>query len=180
MRLFIALSLPEAVRAELAAAQGRLPGEAVRWAAPEGMHLTLQFLGEADDALAAPLVAALGAIPRAPLRLRLAGLGAFPDGRRPRVIWAGVGGETARLAALQAAVLAATTPLGFAAEARPWSPHITLGRARQGAAPAALRALGEALGRMPPPPPVEWEAGRPTLYASRLGPGGAAYTALGP
>jgi 2'-5' RNA ligase len=180
MRLFIALELPDEVRSELAAVQGRLPGDGVRWAAPASMHLTLQFLGEAAEALVAPLVVALAAAPRVDLRLRLAGLGAFPDQWRPRVIWAGVGGEMARLTELQAAVVAATAPLGFAVEARPWSPHITLGRARQGAAPAALRALGEALDRAAHPPPLEWEAGRPTLYASRLGPGGAVYTALGP
>lgn len=179
MRLFIALELPEAVKAELAAVQGRLPREAVRWVRAEGMHLTLQFLGEADGGLVEPLVAALAAIPRVPLQLRLAGLGTF-GGRTPRVVWAGVAGDTEALARLQAAVVAATAPLGFVAEARPWSPHLTLGRARQDARPDALRALADAVRRAPPPAPLEWDAGSPILFESKLGPRGAAYVALGP
>jgi 2'-5' RNA ligase len=179
MRLFIALELPEAVRAELAAVQGRLPGGSIRWVRAGGMHLTLQFLGEADGGVVEPLIAGLAAIPREPLRLRLDGLGTF-GGRAPRVVWAGVGGDSGALMRLQAAVVAATAPLGFAAEARPWSPHLTLGRARQDARPDALRALADAVRSAPPPAPLEWDAGGPVLFESKLGPGGAAYTALGP
>jgi 2'-5' RNA ligase len=180
MRLFIALQLPEEVKAALAAAQARLPDQAVRWTSPAAIHLTLQFLGEADEALVEPLVAALAALPAEPIRLRLAGLGAFPNSRQPRVVWAGVAGDTEALLRLQAAVTTATAPLGFAGEARAFKPHLTLGRARQDARPEALRALGAALGAVEPPPPLVWEAGRATLYQSTLTPRGAIYTDLGP
>lgn len=180
MRLFIALELPADVRAELAAAQARLSGHPLRWVAPAGIHLTLQFLGEVDDGLAPSVLAALAALEVAPFSLSLAGLGAFPTARQPRVVWVGLGGDTGALAALQAAVGAATAPLGFTPEARPFRAHLTLGRARPDAAPAALRALGEALARVAPPPPLSWTAGAPALFQSTLTPQGARYTRLGP
>ncbi|NTU83837.1 MAG: RNA 2',3'-cyclic phosphodiesterase [Chloroflexales bacterium] len=179
MRLFIALDLPEPLRAELAAAQARLRGHPVRWSEPAGIHLTLQFLGETDQALVAPLLEALSAIAVAPLTLVLAGLGAFPSTRQPHVIWVGVGGDTQALARLQSAVAAATAPLGFIPERRAFTAHLTLGRARQEASPEQLRALGEALARIQPPAPLIWEATRPILFQSILTPRGATYTQLG-
>lgn len=180
MRLFIALELPQDVKAELAQAQRGLPAGAVRWADVAGMHLTLQFLGETDEGLVAPLVAGLAAIPAELIRLSLAGLGGFPNLRQPRVVWAGVAGDTAALVRLQAAVVAATEPLGFAPEARAFKAHLTLGRARKDARPDQLRAVGEAVAKAAPPAPLAWEAGHPTLYQSTLTPRGAIYTALGP
>lgn len=180
MRLFIALDVPDSVRLELARAQGLLRDHPVRWADPAGMHLTLQFLGEADGVLLGPLLDALAGLAAGPFRLSLAGLGAFPGLGQPRVVWAGIGGDTAALAALQRAVTAATAPLGFTPEARAFAPHLTLGRARQGARPAELRALGEAVGRLAPPSPLAWEAGAPILFQSTTTTRGAVYTRLGP
>jgi RNA 2',3'-cyclic 3'-phosphodiesterase len=182
MRLFIALELPEAVRAELAATQARLragtPPPPLRWADPAGFHLTLQFLGEAPASLVAPLAEALAALPAPPLSLRLDGLGAFPNLRRPQVVWVGVAGDTAALAALRAEVLAATAPLGFGVEARDFRPHLTLGRAQRTAHPLRLEALGTAIERAAPPAPLSWPGGRPILFQSTLGAGGAVYTRL--
>lgn len=180
MRLFIALALPDEVRAELAQTQRRLRGHPLRWSPPQGMHLTLQFLGEADAGLVPPLLTALAGLDVAPLRLRLEGLGGFPNARQPRVVWAGVDGDTVALAALQAAVVAATAPLGFVAEERPFRAHLTLGRARPDAGPVELRALGEALAHAAPLAPLAWEAGAPALYQSTLTAEGARYTRLGP
>lgn len=180
VRLFVALELPEAVRAELARAQAGLQGCGLRLADVAGLHLTLQFLGDADESLVGPLLSALGAVAAGPITLRLAGLGGFPSSRLPKVAWVGVDGDLARLGALQAAVLGATAPLGFAAEQRAFTPHLTLGRARKDAGPGELRAIGAALARAPAPAPIVWAAGRPTLYQSVLTPRGAVYTALGP
>jgi 2'-5' RNA ligase len=180
MRLFIALSLPDKVRRELARIQSGLQGAPLRWADPAGMHLTLQFLGETPEGRVAALLTALAALPAAPFTLRLEGLGAFPDLRRPRVIWVGLGGELAALSRLQAAVLAATAPLGFAPEERRFHPHLTLGRVRQQAGPEERRALGRAVEGAAPPAPLAWAAGGPALFQSTLTPAGAAYTALGP
>ena len=179
MRLFIALDLAESARAELVAAQTRLHDHPVRWADPAGMHLTLQFLGEADEALVPPLLTALAAISVGPFQLALGELGAFPNASQPRIIWAGVAGDTAALIRLQRAVTQATAPLGFIPEARPFKPHLTLGRIRQEAHPAQLHALGVALARVAPPAPSVWEAGRPTLFQSTLTARGAVYTRLG-
>lgn len=180
MRLFIALELPEVVRAELVTAQARLRAGAppLRWANPVGMHLTLQFLGEAPASLVAPLAAALAALPAPAFSLRLDGLGAFPNLRRPQVVWAGVAGDTAALAELRAAVLAVTAPLGFGAEAHGFRPHLTLGRAQRIAHPLRLEALGTALERAVPPAPLSWLGGRPMLFQSTLGTGGTVYTRL--
>jgi RNA 2',3'-cyclic 3'-phosphodiesterase len=182
MRLFIAIDLPDHVRAALAEAQARLSrsGHAVRWAAVEGLHLTLQFLGETDPARAPGLLAALEAIPAPALTLRLGGLGAFPSAARPRVIWAGLAGDTEALGALQRVVVAATGPLGFVPEDRPFAPHLTLGRARQDVGPAQIQALAAALATAAPPAPAGWQAGRPLLFESRSTPRGVVYTPLGP
>jgi 2'-5' RNA ligase len=180
MRLFIALALPAEVHEELALAQARLRGLPVRWASPAGIHLTLQFIGEAPERSAPALLEALAGLPDTPFELRLDGLGAFPDLRRPRVVWAGLGGDLAALARLQAAVLGATAPLGFTPEARPFRPHLTLGRVRQDVGPEERAAVGRAVERAAPPAPLAWPAGAPTLFQSALTPAGAVYTALGP
>lgn len=180
MRLFIALDLPAAVRDELAAAQRRLRGQPVRWSAPASMHLTLQFLGETAESLVAPLLAGLEAIAAPAIRLRLEGLGAFPNPARARVIWAGVAGDTAALSELQQRVLTVTEPLGFEPERRPFRAHLTLGRVRQDTRPEQLRTLAAALAATPPPAPLAWEAGRPILFQSTLTPQGAIYRRLGP
>lgn len=180
MRLFIALSIPDEVRRELARAQAGLRGLPVRWADPAGIHLTLQFLGETAEGSVPPLLAALAAVPATTFPLRLAGLGAFPNLRQPRVVWAGLDGDLAALARLQAAVLAATAPLGFVPEERPFRPHLTLGRVRQEAGPEERRAIGRAVERAAALAPLSWEAAGPTLYQSTLTPRGAVYKALGP
>lgn len=180
MRLFIALPLPVTVLDELAAVQRRLraAGLPVRWVDPAGVHLTLQFLGEAPETQVPPLLAALAALPPAPFSLRLAEIGAFPNLRRPRVIWVGLAGAVAALRDLQRAVLAATAPLGFVPEERPFSPHLTLGRLRSDARPAQIEALAEQIARAQPPAPITWESDLPRLFQSTLTSQGAVYTKL--
>jgi 2'-5' RNA ligase len=114
--------------------------------------------------------------------LRTAGLGVFPNLRRPRVIWLGLHGPAHRLTALHHDLGEALRGLGFAVEAGPLHPHITLGRVRNTGTPTfALRDLPEAIrprladaGATPPPvrsvPVREVE-----LVRSFLGPGGARY-----
>jgi 2'-5' RNA ligase len=182
LRLFIALPLPEPALAELAAVQRRLrnSGHPVRWADPQGIHLTLQFLGPTDPALVQPLLEALSRIAPAPFPLHLGPLGAFPGLREPRIVWVGLAGDTAALSALQAAVAQATAPFGFVPEARPFHPHLTLGRTRPEARPEQRRRLGATLAAAAPPQPVRWMNAGPLLYASTLTPQGAVYRVLGP
>ena len=88
LRLFVALDLPEPVRARLAMLQGGIPG--ARWIKPENFHVTLRFVGEVDDPVASDLDAALGRIAAPPFRLALQGVGHFGTERRPEALWAGV------------------------------------------------------------------------------------------
>jgi 2'-5' RNA ligase len=132
MRLFVAIELPEDLKAAIARVQEQLKssGPAANWTRPEGIHLTLKFLGEVEETKAAGIIEALQGACRGtqPLRLEIAGAGAFPNVRAPRVLWVGARGDTEQLATLQAAVEDSMEKLGFAREARKFSPHLTLAR----------------------------------------------------
>ncbi len=133
MRTFIAIDLDPAIKAALLELVGALQrkGAEVRWVRPEGLHLTLKFLGEVEPsglpAVAEAVRTAAAAGPSFPLAVR--GTGTFPDGSRPRVLWAGVG-EGPELLGLQEAVEAGLEKEGYPREARPFHPHLTLGRVK--------------------------------------------------
>ncbi len=158
LRLFIAVALPPEVRETLARVIGRLRDaelRGVRLVAPEGVHVTLKFLGNVDAGLVASLAEALGAAGSdvAPFELALQGVGAFPDERAPRVLWAGIAGDTEALAGLARRVDEACATLGFARERRPFAPHLTIARLRDTAtsedrvrAAQALAAVGSDVG----------------------------------
>ena len=155
MRLFVALDFPEAVRESLRELIARLKplSRAARWVRPEGMHVTLKFIGETDSQKVVSLRVALGAIhsPQ-PVEMHFRGLGFFPNERKPRVLWCGVE-SSSNLAELAAAVERALVPLGFPPEGRDFMPHLTLARfpSPQGAAEGNVsHALGN--GRIPVSP----------------------------
>jgi RNA 2',3'-cyclic 3'-phosphodiesterase len=182
LRLFIAIDVPPAVRQQLRAIQRRLAthASAVRWVDPEGVHVTLKFLGETPresvDAITAGLERAARGI--APFELRTADPGGFPSGQRPRVIWLGVGGDRESLAMAHAAVERAIAPLGFPTEDRPFSPHLTLGRMSRDARPADVRAAADALRSLPGSQPIAWRVNELLLMQSQLSRAGARYTAI--
>lgn len=132
MRTFIAIELPAAIKRGIAQVQDRLrqAGASATWTRPEGIHLTLKFLGEVEEAGAQDILRALEGAAQGTgnLMLEVAGAGAFPNTKVPRVLWLGVTGDTTKLAALQTAVEAAMEGLGFEREERKFSPHLTLGR----------------------------------------------------
>ena len=135
VRCFIAVHLPAEVRAELTSLEDRLKARRhpfVKWVDPGSLHLTLKFLGNAAADSIPRIVDAMSraAGPHAPFRLRLAGTGAFPGWQHPQVVWVGVEGDLDRLTALQKDLEAAVSPLGFPAESRSFSAHLTLGRLR--------------------------------------------------
>jgi 2'-5' RNA ligase len=131
MRLFAALPVAGAAREDLERLLGILRRESwpVRWLGPEALHLTLKFFGAVPEeqlaAIDAALARAVAGIP--PLDLVLTEVSAFPDIRRPRVIWAGLEGPVA-LELLADRLERACEPLGFPSEGRPFRPHVTLGR----------------------------------------------------
>jgi 2'-5' RNA ligase len=130
VRLFIALDFPDAVRESLRELIARLKTESssARWVLPEGMHITLKFIGETDSERMNSLRAALAAIRSAqPVVMHFRGLGFFPHERQPRVLWCGVEASP-NLAELAADVERALEPLGFPPETREFVPHLTLAR----------------------------------------------------
>lgn len=142
MRTFVAINLPHEAKELLRGVQTALDRgfRGVSWVKPESMHLTLKFLGEIDEARAADAAAALerAAAGAARFDLEIEGVGAFPNARNPRVVWAGVR-PVPGLMALQQAVEKALRETGFEAEDRPFSPHLTLCRVKS---PVDGRALG--------------------------------------
>jgi 2'-5' RNA ligase len=179
LRLFVAIELEPGVREALARVQDELrkrPLPSLRWVRPEGIHLTLKFLGETPADLVPAIESALAEAVAglSPFQVALGPLGTF-GGRRPRVLWVDVTGDVDRLKELQERVERALAPLGVPREERAYSPHLTLARLPPSA--AAGPALEEALAAVPPPE-AAMEAREVSLVLSRLQPGGAVYERL--
>jgi len=177
MRLFIAVDLPEEVREVLRRGLGPLKRDEppARWVRPEGMHITLKFLGEQapelveglDRAAAGPL----SSLP--PVTVQLGGGGFFPNDRRPRVAW--VGGQAPGLEAWAHEVEDAAANLGIAREARAFSLHLTLARLERPWGVQAVEHYKVQLGKWRFPEFVAREA---VLFQSELQPSGAVYTPM--
>ena len=169
MRLFVAITAPAVVLEELEAAVAPLrsawPG--LSWTGRHAWHVTLAFLGEVGDDVAAALGPRLGrAAYRHPsLSLSFAGCGAFPGARRTRVLWTGVHGDQPALTALARSVSAGARRAGAPPpdEGRPLRPHLTLARSR---VPADVSRLVEALAGYAGAP---WAAAEIHLIRSHLG-----------
>ena len=143
MRLFYGLELPEDVRARAGAwlEDARVRSQAFRgarvdWTAAANLHVTLKFLGQVKEN-EVPGVLAEGteaARHAKPFRLSVGGLGAFPSGdsKPARILWAGVQEPTGRLGLLVQSLEARLEGLGFIRETRPFHPHLTLGRVKDG------------------------------------------------
>ncbi len=134
-RLFIAFPFSEAIREKCLALQGRgkKQGLALRWCQPEQLHLTLVFLGNinAEEGREVEAILQAAAERFSPFELRISGLGAFPNYRKPRVLWLGLS-ENPCLMVLQQNLSEALVEFGIAREARPFHPHLSLGRFRRG------------------------------------------------
>ncbi len=193
MRTFIAIDMPAPVLRQLTAAQRRLTqhlltqqlDRCVRWTPAGNLHLTLRFLGEIDGLQQRMLAHGLAEIAarHAPLALFADGVGCFPNARRPSVLWCGLQGDLAALSRLQAEVETAAQSAGLPAEAKPFTPHLTIGRLPRNATPAQLQAVGAAAMRFAATP-GRLEETTPTvdellLMRSELTPSGSIYTQLG-
>lgn len=180
MRAFIAIEIPEAVKKELTAAQRKLRVASVdaNWTRAEGMHLTLKFLGEVPDGKRSEIMNALtiAVSSHAEFQVNAAGIGAFPDPKNARVVWAGISGDIDKLAMLQAAVEDSMAGLGFEREKRTYTPHLTLGRIRHiRARDGWLQALDGIKDLNLP----AFEVHAASLMKSELNPSGAVYTEMG-
>ncbi len=133
MRLFIGVSLLENQRVEVRRLQQRLQLylDEVRWVSPEGMHITLKFLGETDPGLLPAITEAIRRAAKnwAGFEFRLRGLGVFPGQSRARVIWAGIQEGYTEIETLNSRLETELGSPDFPKESRPFHPHLTLGRA---------------------------------------------------
>jgi 2'-5' RNA ligase len=144
MRLFLAVELEPKLRRLLhdATAPLRAVAPDAAWVAEDRLHLTLKFLGEQPDTLVPGLTTAMNEIAERhwPVAMRLRKVGAFPNLRRPRVMWVGV--EPApKLELLQHDVEERCAALGIEVEGKPFRPHLTIGRLRGTEKGEALREL---------------------------------------
>jgi 2'-5' RNA ligase len=184
LRLFIAIELSPEVKQGIGRLQGnlkqRLPLQVVRWANPEGIHLTLKFLGDTPEskvsAVAQGMLAAAAGFE--PFELRVAGFGCFPNPRRARVLWVGVPDVPKALAGVQRAIDLQMARLDYARETRPFSPHLTLGRVNDRISPGERRALADLLDRTEVGGLGVVPVQEIVLFQSELRPDGAVYTAL--
>jgi RNA 2',3'-cyclic 3'-phosphodiesterase len=154
MRLFVALDLPDDVRHALGEFIARLKPRYrdARWVRPEGMHVTLKFIGHAirtgDTKGLEDVRAALATIhSQRPVEMHFRGAGFFPDSARPRVIWCGVEASQ-NLGQLATDIDRVLEPLGISREDRAFVPHLTLGRFQVSRAGKAHRSREESGQRM--------------------------------
>lgn len=188
LRGFVAVELPEPVLAALTEIQAALGarvsraglGRGVRWVNPSGIHLTLKFLGGTPSHLLPVIERNLAAklAGQRPFPLELSGLGVFPGFQAPRVLWVGIAGDLAELAAIQRKVEEAISPLGFPPESRAYSPHLTLGRVDEAMKRAERQLLGEIVRGSQLAPRGQFEVTQISLMRSELSPAGARYSRL--
>lgn len=178
LRCFIAVELPDKIRRAIVERIDVLKesGADVKWVSVENIHITLQFLGETEEALIPMIKEALNKIVASytPFYIKIAHVGCFPDGKRPRIIWVGV--ENAQiLNNLHADITSEMVRFGYRKEERDFTPHITVGRVK------SQRNMGEMLRRVTEMKATcfsDFEVCYLTLMKSALKPSGAVYYSL--
>ena len=180
IRAFLAMDPPPEVLRRIADIQEVLKKTlrgSISWVLPEGIHLTLKFFGDmaADNLPPISEVVSGQAAGTRPLHLNIKGLGVFPGIRRPRVLWLGVGGELARLIALQGGLAQGFETRGIKKEERPFRAHLTLARIKS---PQGLSGLDKVLEEKEAESAGSFEAKGLILFKSDLTPKGAIYTVL--
>jgi 2'-5' RNA ligase len=181
LRTFIAVAIDKTIRDHAVALQETLgrSGADVKWVEPENMHVTLLFLGEVEDRTlpAVCRVVADVAAARAPFEMGVERAGCFPNPRRPKTLWVGIGDGLQELVALHDALEPPLLDLGcYRREERHYTPHITLGRVK---GDNGAEQLATALARR-----SDWQGGRVgvrevLVMSSELRPEGPTYTVLG-
>lgn len=183
LRSFIAVEIPSEVQnliaENIAPLKNILPKPLIRWVASRNVHLTLKFLGEVSPANLERLAGTLKgeAASHEMFSMSIGCLGAFPNQRRPRVIWIGLDAPAA-LVTLQHAVDAAAAQMGFPREQRPFSAHLTVGRVAQAASAPDLQHIRSALETTKVGILSTIRVQAIHIFKSDLQPGGSVYTHL--
>ncbi len=180
LRTFIGIDVGKPIRDRCVALQDTLArsGAEVKWVEEENIHLTLLFLGEVEDRALPALCKAVAdaCAGQDVFTLSVESVGCFPNPRRPRVVWVGVGAGSSEVCVLHDALEAPLLELGcYRREARPYTPHITLGRVKSD---RSTDALATALARQ-----TKWRGGDTEVreihvLSSELRPEGPVYTIL--
>ncbi len=180
-RTFIGIDIGDGIRNNAVSLQETLAktGAEVKWASPDSLHVTLLFLGEVDDRELHPVCKAVAAVAATEpaFTLRVGGVGAFPNARRPKVVWGGVTDGAESLQRLNAALEEEMLELGcYRTEERGYTPHLTLGRVK-GDSDSALLAADL-------PKRLNWDGGRfavdeVLVFSSDMERGGPVYTVIG-
>jgi len=178
IRSFIALPVPGEVTRHLGRLHESVPPAAgrIRWVRAEAMHLTCTFLGDIEQEQIEPIGAAMSAAAASvdPFVTSLDGVGAFPDFRRPRVVWVGYADGEQETIELKSRLDETLEPLGFEPERRRFHPHLTLGRVKEA---GDRRALEHAASEWVIPF-ENWVTGELVLFRSILSRQGASYEPL--
>jgi 2'-5' RNA ligase len=184
-RTFIGIDTGDAIRASAIALQKQLTkaGAEVKWVTPDSMHITLLFLGEVDDRELHNVCKAVKTVAASepPFTLRVSGVGAFPNTRRPKVLWGGITDGAEPLTRLNAELAEEMLELGcYRTEERGYTPHLTLGRVNS---PEAGFAIAPELAKL-----LAWDAGRAAVaevlvytsdYENRSDRDNTVYTVIG-
>ena len=183
IRSFIAIELPDELKLELARLEARLKSNRqpwVKWVSPEGIHITLKFLGniaaETTGEITKAMEEAVQGI--APFHLEVKGLGVFPNLRRVQVAWVGIIGEVDKLSQLQKRIETNLIPLGFAPESRAFTPHLTLARLRDQASLDERQRFGQLIASTEFETAIAIEVNAVSLMRSQLTREGAIYSQI--
>ena len=180
MRVFLALELDDSIKKQLIRLQQRLDavGAEVRWVHSQQIHLTMKFLGELSDELAADLCRLCQNVSAqfGPFEFEVRGAGCFSNHGRPRVIWIGIGDPSGFVRRLHERIEKTLAPLGLRRELRAFKPHVTLGRVRSGKNTLDLRSAVKKN--------EDFDAGvqqaqEITVLSSQLSPDGPVHTVIG-
>jgi len=183
LRAFIAVEIPlpirQAIYSQTESLRGTLGPGLVRWVPLENLHLTLKFLGDVSPTNVGILSQMLTAetMNCRPFTLHVEGFGAFPTARRARVLWVGIQAPAA-LASLQRGLESAAARLGYEEEARPFSPHLTVGRVKQPLSAGDQQKVRAALEKAQVGALGSADVTAIHLFKSDLKPSGAEYTRL--
>lgn len=140
---FFALPIPAGVQAQLAAGLSALQQKwpQVHWVHPEDYHITLRFLGGLQGPELAKLLATVKGLSFRPFTLDLKGLSSFPPQRDRGVLWMALQDIAPALIDLQLRLEQEVQALGFVAETKPYTPHLTIGRYKAADAAPILETL---------------------------------------
>jgi 2'-5' RNA ligase len=182
IRAFIAVELPAPLRQEIMEQTDRLHQQLgedlIRWIPSENMHLTLKFLGNVPINHLDFIKQALSQIAdqSSAFDLQLSGLGSFPNSKQPRILWVGI--HAPALQSFQQSIESVMSKLGYKKEERPFSPHLTLGRARQTHSPADSVKIRDVLQTIQLGKIGTARVNSVHLFKSDLSPAGSTYTKL--